>query len=240
MRSFYDPSVGCVTGQPIFKCDEGLTSIGVSKQDKYELYLRSKLGEINSLFGAQDCIYAVPRRMFRPVRKDLDSGFVGPLKILEIGYRTVYEPDAIAYVNRPAPSAREEFIRRARIVLRGMRGLIHMRQLMNPFRYGFLSIALISSRLVRWLTPVFLVVLLFTNAFLLDVLFYVVTFWGQVVFYLIAFSVYILERNGCRVGSIFSIPFYFCVLAASAGVGLVRLLAGESGQVWETRRIRKD
>ena len=236
LRSLYDPSVGCVTGKPVFNEDEGLTSKGLSKREKYELNLRSRLGVMNSLFGATDCIYAIPRRYYVPIRRDLDSGFVGPLKILEQGYRTVYEPEALAFVNRPAPKMIDEFSRRSRIVLRGMRGLLHMRQLMNPFKYGFLAVALISTRLLRWLTPVFLALLFISNIFLLYSPVYFATFLFQVAFYLTAFIAFLCERKGYRLSLVFSIPLYFCLLAWSAAAGLRRLLAGETGQMWQTRR----
>ena len=236
LRSLHDPTVGCVTGKPVFDQDEGLTSKGLSKREKYELNLRSKLAETNSLFGATDCIYAIPRRYYVPVRRDLDSGFVGPLKILEQGYRTVYEPAALAFVDRPAPKMIDEFSRRSRIVLRGMRGLLHMRQLMNPFKYSFLAVSLISTRLLRWLTPVLLAILFVSNSFLLANPFYVYAFSLQVAFYLTAFIAFLVERRGYSLGAAFSIPLYFCILALSATVGLKRLLAGETGQMWQTRR----
>ena len=87
---------------------------------------------------------------------------------VRIDDRTVYEPEALAYVERPAPDIGSEFARRSRIVLRGMRGILALRRLLNPFRHPALASALVFTRLVRWLTPVFLVVLLVTNLALLD------------------------------------------------------------------------
>lgn len=236
LRSLYDPSVGCVTGKAIFKQDEGLTSKGLRKREKYELSLRSNLAESLTLFGATDCMYAIPRRLYCPVRNDLDSGFVGPLMILEKGYRTVYEPEALAFVDRSAPTVRDEFTRRSRIVLRGMRGLLHMRLLMNPFQYGFVALALISTRLLRWLTPVFLFILFSSNIVLLGSPFYATLFVLQAGFYLTAFIAFLFDWRGYRLGGVFSIPLYFCIMMGAATVGLKRLLAGETGQMWQTRR----
>ncbi len=236
VRSLHDPSVGCVTGKPVFRPDDGLISTGQEKRDRYEYYLRSKLGEIKTLFGAQDCIYAIPRHLYPPIRPDLDSGFVGPLKILEKGYRTVYEPEAIAIVDRRPPNMKDEFARRSRIMLRGMRGLLHMRHLMNPFKHGFLAISLIASRLLRWLTPIWLVLLLVTNGFLLSFSLYRVAFVLQLGFYLAACVAFLFERRGQRLSGVFSIPLYVCTLALAAADGLKRLLAGETGQMWQTRR----
>jgi cellulose synthase/poly-beta-1,6-N-acetylglucosamine synthase-like glycosyltransferase len=236
VRSLRDPSVGCVTGKPVFKPDSGLISTGQEKRDRYEYFLRSKLGEIKTLFGAQDCIYAIPRHLYPPIRPDLDSGFVGPLKILERGYRTVYEPEGIAIVDRRPPDMKDEFARRSRIMLRGMRGLLHMRHLMNPFKYGFVAVSLISTRLLRWLTPVWLVILLASNVFLLHSTFYLGAFLLQVGFYLAACVAFLVEQRGYRLGAVFSVPLYICTLAAAAADGLRRLLAGETGQLWQTRR----
>ena len=235
-RSLRDPSVGCVTGRVVYNLDESLMSTGHEKRDRYEYYLRSKLAQAVSLFGAQDCIYVVPRRLYIPVRVDLDSGFVGPLLLLEKGYPTVYEPEAIARVDRRPPNMKDEFIRRSRIMLRGMRGLLYMRRLMNPFRYGFLAVSLISSRLLRWLTPVWLVILLVSNLLLLPAPFYLAAFVLQLGFYAAAYVAFAFERRGYRLNTMFSIPLYFCTFAVAAAEGLRRLLAGESGQMWQTRR----
>lgn len=236
VRSLHDPSVGCVTGKPVFKPDTGLISTGQEKRDRYEYYLRGKLGQVKTLFGAQDCIYAIPRKLYPPIRPDLDSGFVGPLKILEKGYRTVYEPEAVAIVDRRPPNIKDEFVRRSRIMLRGMRGLLHMRHLMNPFKHGFLAVSLITSRLLRWLTPVWLVSLILSNVFLLNSPFYLGAFLLQVGFYFSAVVAFVLEQRGYRPNIVFSVPLYVCTLAAAAADGLRRLLAGESGQMWQTRR----
>jgi hypothetical protein len=214
----------------------GPASLGLTKREKYEFYLRSKLGNVSTLFGAQDCIYVIPRELYRPVRADLDSGFVAPLQLLEKGYRTVYEPDALAFVNRLAPSIKDEFIRRSRICLRGMRGLLYMRRLMNPFKHGFIALSLISARLLRWLTPLFLILLLVSNLFLLSSPFYLLLLTLQAGFYGTATVAFLLAQKGYRLGLPLYVPLYFCVLACSATVGLKRLLAGETGQMWQTRR----
>jgi cellulose synthase/poly-beta-1,6-N-acetylglucosamine synthase-like glycosyltransferase len=236
VRSLCNPSVGCVTGKPIFNRDAGPASMGLSTREKYEFYLRSKLGGVSTLFGAQDCIYVIPRNLYRPVRADLDSGFVAPLQLLEHGYRTVYEPEALAFVDRLAPNIKDEFIRRSRICLRGMRGLIHMRRLMNPFKYGFIALSLISARLLRWLSPLFLLLLLVSNLFLLSSPLYLLVFVLQTGFYSIAMLAFLIAQKGYRLRFPFYVPLYFCVLACSAIVGLKRLLAGETGQMWHTRR----
>lgn len=236
VRSLHDSSVGCVTGRPVFRNDSGPVSVGLSKREKYEYYLRERLASVMTLFGAQDCIYAVPKNVYSPVRADLDGGFVGPLQLLDQGLRTVYEPAALAFVNRPAPNIKEEFIRRSRIALGGMRGLLYMRRLMNPFKHGFIAVSLISTRLLRWLTPVFLILMLFSNLLIATRSFYFWTLVLQVAFYTAAVGAFLVAQNGKRLVFPFYLPLYFCLLAYSALDGLKRLLTGETGQTWQTRR----
>jgi len=231
-----DPGVGCASGRPIFRTDAGGVSRGAEARFAFEMQSRDALGSIYSLLGAQDCVYAVPKALYRPVRPDLDSGFVGPLLILEAGHRTVYEPEALAFVERPAPDIGSEFARRSRIVLRGLRGVLALRRLMNPFAHPALASALLFTRLLRWLTPVFLLLLAGSNLALLDRPFYRLALLVQAVFYVLALAGYLAHRARLALPSALALPFYFCLLAASAAAGLWRLLSGETGQTWQTLR----
>src|SRR5262249_43531275 len=163
-----------------------------------------------TLLGAQDCMYVIPRRLYTPVRGDLDSGFVGPLQLLDKGYRTVYESEAIAFVDRRPPTIKDEFARRSRIALRGMRGLLYMKQLMNPFRHRFVAVSLISTRLLRWLSPFFLLTLFISNLFLLDHPFYTFSFVLQAGFYLMALAGLLLAQTGRPIVLPLYVPLYFC------------------------------
>ena len=236
LPSLADPGVGCASGRPVFRTDSGGVSRGAETRFAFEMQSRDALGAIYSLLGAQDCVYAVPRALYREVRPDLDGGFVGPLLILEAGRRTVYEPEALAYVERPAPDIRSEFARRSRIVLRGMRGILALRRLLNPFRHPALAGALVFTRLLRWLTPIFLVVLLAANLALLDRPFFRFALAAQGGFYALAAGGWFAHRARIPLGAVVSLPFYFCLLSASATAGLWRLVRGETGQTWQTMR----
>lgn len=233
VANFNDESVGCATGRFVFKEDKGATSKGLKKRNAYELFLRKKQSELYTLFGASGCIYAIPRKLYVPLREDLDSDYVEPLEILRKGFRSVYEPEALAYVDRPAPNSKEEFMRRSRIVLLGLRGTFYMKELMNPLKHGLLSISFVSQRVLRWLSPIYLIILYFSNFFLLENKFYQVTFLLQNMFYMMAILVYFLDKKGKRVASILYLPFYFCLVMLSAAEGIRKLLRGETGQIWD-------
>ncbi len=233
MRSFADPEVGCVTGKITFRdLDKNMTGRGLATRIDYERYLRSKLSDLYSMFGATGAIYAVRRKLCPTIPKHLVPDLVIPLKILEAGYRTVYEPEAEAIVDRVS-TAETEFQRRSRIVLRGLRGLAYMKTLMNPFKHGLTALSLVSHRLVRWLAPIFLVLLFLSNAALIGSSFYRGLFVVQFGFYLSSVLAYTLERRKIHL-RILSVPLYFCLLNCSAAVGIFRYVKGDLGGIWET------
>jgi hypothetical protein len=236
VRGLGDPAVGCVTGRVVFRKDDGAVSRGLENRFAFEMGSRSALGDVYSLLGAQDCVYAVPRDRYVPVRPDLDGGFVGPILILERGLRTAYEPEALALVDRPPPNLKSEFDRRSRIVLRGLRGTLSVARLLNPLAHPRLAWALWSTRLLRWLTPVFMGIALAANLLLLDRPLYRVMLLLQAVFYVLAAVGALRAGRGRGAPAFVSLPFYFCLLAAAAAVGLARLVRGEKGQVWTTVR----
>jgi len=75
-----------------------------------------------------------------------------------------------------------------------------------------------------------------SNLFLLGYPLFLFAFSFQVAFYVTAFAALLFARRGYQLAFPFYIPLYFCILVWSATVGLKRLLVGETGQMWETRR----
>ncbi len=235
VRNFSDKSVGCVTGKVIFISDgNNLIEKGAKLRLRYEVALREKQANVHSLFGATGCIYAVRKELYEPLREDLVSDFVEPLKILEKGHRTVYEPEAVAMINRKVELGKE-FTRRVRVIQQGLFGLLAMRHLLNPFRFGFLSLSLISHRLLRWIMPIILIALFLSNMLLAGDRTYLFLMIGQVVFYTIGIMGLFFKEQDRRL-SFLSPLVYFCMINLAAAVGLYRFLIGERAIYWETLR----
>jgi cellulose synthase/poly-beta-1,6-N-acetylglucosamine synthase-like glycosyltransferase len=160
---------------------------------------------------------------------------VEPLKILEKGYRIAFEPDAIAY-EETTETSKEEFGMRVRVISRGMYGLWYMRKLFNPIKYGFVSFQLFSHKVLRWMVPFMLPLLLISNFFLLGKdPFYNFAFVAQVLFYLTAFAGYLLDRKGKKM-KLLALPLYFCVVNAASVVAFFRTIMGKKAVTWETVR----
>jgi len=68
----------------------------------------------------------------------------------------IYEPEAIS-VETASATYGVEFRRKVRILTRSIQGLLHMRALLNPLRYGIFAFQLLMHKLMRFVTPLFLV-----------------------------------------------------------------------------------
>jgi cellulose synthase/poly-beta-1,6-N-acetylglucosamine synthase-like glycosyltransferase len=189
---------------------------------------------IRTITGCCGCIYSVRRSAYVPLPPDIISDLVEPLKIIEAGYRVVFEPQAVAY-EETTEKPGEEFGMRVRVITRAMRGVLYVKSLLNPFRYPFVSFQLISHKVLRWLIPSFLIVLLVSNAFLLGSPFYNLAFCLQLAFYLAALVGLVSDRFGKRI-RLLAIPLYFCVVNTASMVAFWKTLKGQKMVTWETVR----
>lgn len=230
---FAEMGVGCVSGRAVFRDDASLTSSGLAIKQRYDRVVRVLLTRSRTMFGATGCVYAVCRDLYVPLRPDLVSDFVEPLELLARGYRTVFEPAAIGFVERRSPTPREEFARRSRMVLQGFRAIAHMRGLLDPRRGVFQAISLLTQRPLKWLTPLYALGVLISSIVLSGATFPRALLTAQIVFYGSAALAWILERQGVRVPRLFALPLYFSIICLAALAGIASLARGETGRTWE-------
>jgi cellulose synthase/poly-beta-1,6-N-acetylglucosamine synthase-like glycosyltransferase len=238
VRNFSDPAVGCVS------CEDKTVSImdGKAVEDeglyvKYEMLLRRWESSFGSLVGASGCFYGLRKSLWRHPEDFLVVDFTTALDVREQGYRTVSEPEAIAYVKTLA-SPEKEFARRVRTATRGLVGLLHKRQLLNPFRFGFFSFQLFSHKLLRFLAPFLLGLLLLANlALVAGGVLYVGVLALQVAFYASACVGFFLKEKP-DVPRAFSFPLYFVMVNWAILVAWVRVVQGKTDATWApTRRV---
>ncbi len=233
---FADPGVGCVVGQVTYR-NLGDTSIseGEGSYWRYELFLRQKENEVGNFAMGSGPIMAIRRLLFCPLDPDVGEDFVLPMQVAMAGYRVVYEPGAISEETLFQNKAGDMFRSRVRVISKDLRGLFLCRSILNPFRYPLYAWGLISHKLLRWLIPYFLLVLLFSNLFLLDQPIYKLSIIGQAVFYGLALCGWVWQRGG-KAPRLLGIPFSFCVVNLAAMVGVGRFLIGKKSGRWVPMR----
>ena len=236
VANFADPQVGGVSGRYEYHNPTGATiGLGGMLFARFDNAIRSMQTSIWTITGCSGCIYAVRRDLYVPLPTDIISDLCEPLKVLEKGYRVVFEPEAVAY-EETTTRAREEFGMRVRVIVRGMRGLLYMKSLFNPMRYPFVAFQLLAHKVLRWTVPILLLVVLCANAALAGrASLYSVLFFVQIVFYAIALLGFFAERRRLRIGPL-AIPLYFVTINLAAAVAMFRLCKGHKAVTWETVR----
>jgi hypothetical protein len=224
--SFRDPAVGCVSGEDHIP-DGG----GEGLYGRYELFLRNQESRVSSIAGASGSFYAMRTRLCTPFLPGMAPDFLSVLSTVEQGHRAVTEPRAFGSMGSTRRT-RDEFQRKVRTLLRGMAALWHHRQLLNPSRNPTFALVLWSHKLMRWLVPLFLGLMLAANVWLLPQPFYVVTLVLQLGFYLVA-VLGLLEVPFLRRSLPGKVALYFAVVNCAILVAWWRFLGGQRQEVWQ-------
>jgi cellulose synthase/poly-beta-1,6-N-acetylglucosamine synthase-like glycosyltransferase len=236
LPNFADASVGCVAGKLVY-VDPAATSVGRGAKSYwgYETFLKTHESRACSLIGASGCLYAVRRSAYVPLYHEACSDFIIATKMVEQGLRAVYEPRAVCTeeTNRQAD---KELRMRVRVIAQTYTDLWRHRRLLNPLRGGFYAVELLSHKVMRYLVPLFLLLVLITSAALAPrSLFFAALFAGQAVFYAAALAGWLLERAGARV-RLLSLPHYFVLANLAAVIAFYKFARGERYARWEPIR----
>lgn len=235
VRNYNDPEVGAVSGRYEYFNPTG-AAIGVGSVYfwKYENFIKRTQTRIHTITGCCGCIYSVRKAAYQPLPADIISDLCEPLAVLAQGYRIVFEPEAIAYEETTEKTS-EEFNMRVRVAVRGMRGLLFMKKLFNPFKYGFVSYQLFGHKVMRWLVPVFVLVAFAANAFLLDQWFYQITFALQAAFFILAGLGFLAARSNLKLLPV-SVPLFVVTVNLAMLTAMWRVIKGVRAVTWETVR----
>ena len=231
-RHFHDENVGCVVGKVVYLNEEDTAvSEGEGSYWRYELFLRQKESELGNLVMGSGSIMAVRRGLFDPLDPAVSEDFVLPMGAAIQGYRTVYEPHAIARLKLYQVRPYDMLKTKVRTITLDTRSLFLCRAVLNPFRYPAYAWGLISHKLLRWLVPYFLIALFVTNILLVNYPFYLLTLALQIAFYILGLTGYVVQRKG-KPPRTLGISFSFCVVNLAALIGVVRFVMGKRARRW--------
>lgn len=159
-RPFSDPVVGAVSGHLMFRSStDGRLEEGQTYYWNEELRVRRLESRMGLLAVASGACVAV-RRCLVPLLPDyVGEDCIIPLEVVAQGFKTVHEDNARCWDVMPAEVS-QEFRSRIRMTLRNWQGTLVYKRLLNPLRYPGYSFALLSHKILRWCSPVFLLLLL--------------------------------------------------------------------------------
>ncbi len=236
VRNFYDKTVGCVSGKLLYRKNiKTTTEVGRHFFWEYEKIIKLLEGKISSLIGASGQVYAVRKDLYPFPDHYLSSDFAVPGKIVENGYRNIFEPQAIAFENVEAKTIEDEIKCRVRVIVGGLRSMFYFKSLLNPFKHFFYFFELFSHRILRWYILVFFVGMFVSNIFLLSKPPFKITFFAFLMFFLISIVGYVCEKKRIYI-KFFMFPLYFFVVNICPFIATFYLLKGERKISWETIR----
>lgn len=242
VKHFRNPSVGQVGGH-ILNLDHRRE--GISGQEKAYLERENQIkyqeGVVwGAMIGAFGGCFAVRRSCYDPAPPSyiVDDFFIS-MRVLQQGYQALNELDALCYedVSDRLP---EEFRRKARISAGNFQNLVTFRRLLWPPWRG-LSFAYWSHKVLRWLTPLLLLLMLLANAVLVlrgAGWFYQLLLAGQ----LAAPALLLLDAALHRLNlhsRLLRFVTHFYSMNAALLLGFWRFLGGIKTTVWEpTQRFQ--
>ena len=234
VANYQDPAVGAVSGRyQYFDEQQSPTGLGTIAFWNYENNIKVWQSRICTVTGCCGCIYSVRKDAYTELPPDIISDLVQPLWVVQKGRRVVFEERALAY-EETTESTAEEFAMRVRVITRGMRGLLSVPELLMPWKHGWVSLQLFSHKVLRWLAPVFWLLLLFSNAVLWKQPYFGIFLLLQVSLYLLALLQLVVPLH--RRWKVLGVPLFFCTLNAAALFGMVELLRGNKYVMWQPVR----
>lgn len=233
VRHFSDPHIGGVGGEVCYVAGESVVGEGTGAYWRYERWVKALQSEAFSNTTISGAIHAIRRELFVSAPPETGSDMIVPMSIVAKGYRVVYEPEAVAS-EKTTDSAADETAMRVRVPVRGFTSIARSGEAMNPFRHPGIVFHVLSHKALRWLAGLLMLLLLASSAVLaLGSAAFRGVLAAQLLFYFAAGVGYLLRD---RAKTVFTIPYYFCLLNFAALVGLVQFIAGRRITRWEPAR----
>jgi len=219
-ENFADPQVGAAGG--IFLVAEpDEAEIGRSEDLywRFETMLKQWESDCSSTLGMHGALYAIRRGLYTPMpRGTINDDFIIPLRVIQKGFRAVYDRRAVCWDEAREMSG---FGRRVRIMTGNLQMAGELLLLLRPPRWQALFF-LLSRKMIRMCVPYGMLLALLANLFLLDQPVYQALGVGQGIFYGLALlgGVWPLQPKLLR------LPYFFVLVNAAMFVATYNTVTG--------------
>jgi len=224
--NFADPRVGLVSATVHFVTGSDAVSKGQGMYWHFEYFLRQAESNLGILATGGGAAMAIRRELYSPIPPRYGDDCILPLDVRLKGYLVLNDPQAVVFDSSPH-SVAGELRSRVRMTARNWTGTLSRPALLNPFRFPVTALGLISHKLLRWLTPFFLLVIFILNTTLV-LRHEAVALWiCQFVFYGCAFVGWrrISEQ---RPAGLFGHAFSFCLANVGFLLGIVKVVRNQT------------
>ncbi|MHB8470210.1 MAG: glycosyltransferase family 2 protein [Gaiellaceae bacterium] len=238
VRPFADRTVGGVAGDQRYALPKRADGAAVGERRYWDLdrLFKVQASRAGNAIGATGAIYALRRELFQPLLPDVNDDLLNSLRVIAAGRRLVFAGDAVAYEDVSA-SAEQEFARKVRVMVRGLRCVWVMRETLDPRRTGFYALHLLTQKVLLRTMVVPLAVLAASSVSLWrrGALYKLATV-GQAVLYAAGAAGVALGDRPAGRSKLLALPGYFVLVNAASAVALWKLVRRERSGLWETKR----
>ncbi len=229
---FQDPQVGLVSGQGCYgDLGDGTTRVVSNAYVRYEAFIKRREGTLGFIAAADGALYAMRRELYTELPITHVHDLFHPILVAQSNHESIFVPTAYT-VEPPSPHASNEYRRHVRIIAQGF--LVLLDQLPRLLIQGHIKISwmLVSHRLLRWMSSIFLLTALCTAIRLATTHWlYTALLAAQLGFYACAAAGWLAERRQLRF-RLLAIPYFFCVVSLAGVGGFISYLRGRRQIIW--------
>ena len=232
---FQDPAVGYVVGSQRYRSRSGCAAEkSESLYSDFEAKIKQLESDANSTVGGDGAILAMRRSFIHPLDPADVSDLRLPLMAVAAGYRGVYEPRARCWED-----SRDSFLgqwqRKVRIIHRSIWTVLRSRVVLNPLQAGWFAYQVICHKLMRWLSPIFLIIMFGCTVFLSarGHRFFLAILIAMCCFLFLASLYAVRALRGLRC---VYLPYYLVVMQCAAITAILTLHRPNRYNTWDTGR----
>lgn len=244
LQHYQNPEVGLVDSNMLHL---GVRKEGISVQE--QTYIQTEVGTKNAegklwgcMMGPFGGCYSIRRSLFSPVPEHfLVDDFYINMKVLEHGKKCINEKNARVYEDVPNDLL-EEFRRKVRIATGNYQNLLKFFHML--FRFNAISFCFLSHKVLRWLGPWFMLILLFQNIYFLkyfcpcETLIYKYTLWVGICSLSLPLMDYLLKQMNIHL-RILRYATHFYTMNLALFIGAFRFAGGVRSSVWQPTRRKQ-
>jgi len=234
VKHFRNPEIGLVDSRMV---NTGIKKSGISKQESayisMEVNLKNREGLVwGTMMGPFGGCYAMRKNLFNPIPENfLVDDFFLNLNVLKNRKKSINDMK-VTVSEDVSDILLEEFRRKKRIAAGSFQNLSHYAGLLWP-PYTSLSFSFISHKILRWFGPLFLIMIIISNAFIFErneAYTYSICLVGFL--FTLTFIDLILNRFNKHI-AFFRYLTHFFSMNLALSLGLIFFLKGIKTNVWE-------
>ena len=232
-KYFHNPQIGLVGANVL---NINVKDIGISFQEQFYVQHENVIKHYESeafgaMMGAFGACYALRAKLFLPVPANfIVDDFFQTMHIIDDGFQAVKALEAVCYED-VSEDMMEEYRRKKRISAGNFQNLNYFRHLL--FQWNGVSFAFWSHKVLRWLSPFFILFAFGCSYFLKDYYFiYKIAFYGQLGLLLLPFIDRLLKFIFQKQLKPMRFVTYFYLMNAALLIGFFNYLKGVESNIW--------